>query len=462
MELARRALEAKTLETLKFLLTNELRALVEFDRCSLVSHLGGSSTLLAVNNQPLLDKKSKFYQQVSELAPKLRSMRVPLLLSAGTCPAAVGAEAETDDETERSLKSFMALSESDAVLVVPLNHQDAAIGHLIMEFYGERTVDETQIAELTRLSPFFGAGLTQKWIQESRRWLKPLLPQHAVEGTPGVSRTVRYLAAGAAAVVIIAIALFLIPISATVGGEAEIVPKQPYMAYSIIDGLVDQVMIREGQQVGKGQALAALDPKELDYKVETARTEFDALTEKMMILRSSSEEDPAKLAESRIVELNRNSALLDFNYYRWQRQFLEIKAPVSGIVVTKDVESLKGKLFKAGEVFCEIAAPGEYWAEVYAPEDRIADVQIGQTLRLYLNNEPLRAHILTVKEISPSAEARERLGNIYRVRSPFPEAEKFAKVGMKGIGKIDTVETTLWSMATRRLITFWNRLTLYF
>ena len=153
--------------------------------------------------------------------------------------------------------------------------------------------------------------------------------------------------------------------------------------------------------------------------------------------------------------------LAELEYLRWQRRFLEITAPVSGIILTKEVDTLVGKKFRAGEAFCEIAEPGDLWAEICVPEERISQVKVGQNASLYLNNNPLKAYAMRVREVSPRADALPRLGNIYRVRASFENEHPPVKTGMKGVGKIHVGTAKLWSILADRLATRWNQLSLY-
>ena len=50
VELASRAVAAESLDEVHFLLTNDLRTLVGYDRCFLITHLGGNSDLTAANS----------------------------------------------------------------------------------------------------------------------------------------------------------------------------------------------------------------------------------------------------------------------------------------------------------------------------------------------------------------------------------------------------------------------------
>lgn len=250
--------------------------------------------------------------------------------------------------------------------------------------------------------------------------------------------------------------LFLVPFQYTVGGEAEVAPGEHYYAFSKIEGLIGKIHVQEGHEVKKGAVLATLDPRDLDFKILTLHRELDILTKEMNILSDGAASQTSKLARAEIVELNRNKKLKELQYLKSQREFLEIKAPVSGTVVTKNIESLAGKRIGLGEAFCELAADSELEVDVYVPEDRVTRVKKGQPVAVYLNSEPTRAYNLTITEIAPRAEVTPRLGNIFRAKAKFADVPDSAVVGMKGIGKIHTGSCSLWSMIVDRIMTRWN------
>jgi multidrug resistance efflux pump len=234
------------------------------------------------------------------------------------------------------------------------------------------------------------------------------------------------------------------------------------LAFVRTDGLVERINVKEDSRVEKGQTLATLDPRDLDFEIKVAEKKFEILTQELMLLRRESGQEPSKLAESKLTELKRMSAWEELEYLKWKTRFLEIKAPVSGVVITREVDTLVGKKFKAGEPFCEIAVPSDLWVIIHVPEDRIGALEKGQIGAIYLNNEPGRPYNVHVAEIAPMAQAMPRLGNVYRVGATFVELPKRLKVGMKGIGKIHTGSSSLASMIGRRLLTRWNQLSIYY
>jgi multidrug resistance efflux pump len=168
------------------------------------------------------------------------------------------------------------------------------------------------------------------------------------------------------------------------------------------------------------------------------------------------------LAKVKLAELKREGVSAELEFLRWQGQFLVITAPVSGVIVTKDVETLVGKKLEAGEPFCEIAEPGLLQTEISVPEDRIMRVKPGREAQVYLNNAPGRGYKLKVDEISPRSEVEPRLGNVYKVTADFVDSPGPIRVGMKGIAGIDTGSTNLWTILTLRLSVRMNQLSLYF
>jgi len=443
LELCKRAAESKSLEDLYFLFVNDLHVLLEFDRCFLITHLGGRSRFVAANNLPTLESKSKLYGQVNALAPRLVTLDKGVYLS-GKLEGLDHALEGMDPELSDALKSYVGLSDRRYCFFVPFMYDDAPIAHLVFEFMDEDPPDQMPLVAFLRVAPLLTSVLVEKWLLDKKPDMAYLLGPAAGAKSRALKFSRRYLIPLAIVLVLLGTLLFYVPLVYTVGGEAVVSPWDRHVAFCKMDGLIDKVLVEEGAHVKKGEILAILDPTDLDYRMESARRESDILVKKMDLLSFESDKDPSKLGERKIVGLERKKVLKDLKHLQWQSQFLNITAPVDGIILTRDVESLAGKKMKEGEPFCEIAVPGQLAADVFVPEDKVGYVRKGQTEYIYLNNNPMKGHRLKVEEIAPAAEVTPRLGNVCRVRARFTNAPKSVKVGMKGVGKIDTVKTNLW------------------
>ncbi len=461
VEFASRAVAAGSLDEIYFLLTNDLRTLVRYERCFLVTHFGGESALVAATHQPVVDKKSELQNLLAAIGTSLRGIDRPLILHKGTFTKTISDESLTD-RVKAEFETYMSTSECDYLCCIPLVYNDAAVGHLIMEYFGQWGPEKTAMMASMKIAPVFAAALVGRWLFENK-------PQLARDVLPVSDRWsnrrrlfLRQLPLLAVSVALLAAFLFFVPFSYIVGGEAVIISREKQFAFCKIGGLIDKVFVQQGSEVKKGQTLATLDSTDLDYKIRHEQRQYEILTQDIALLRSHAIEDPSKLVKIQLLDLRRKNVAAELEYLRWQTQFLEIKSPVDGIVVTTDIDTLAGKKLNAGDPFCEIAEPELLAATVYVPDESIMRVKSGQDVDLYLNTSPTKARKLQVYEIAPRAEVQPRLGNVYDVRAKFREVPSSLRVGMKGIGKIHTGTSNLWTMLTRRIITRLNRLALYF
>ncbi len=457
LEFASRVSAAETLDELYFMLTNDLRALAEFDRCFLITHFDKHSQFVVATHQPVLDGKSRLQDKIHELADNLRQLDTPVV-----CSKKIDiAPGELSAERQAAIDSYIELSGCDYFCCIPLVQSKAICGHLILEYFGENIPDKNAVMAVAKVAPVFAAALSDKWLLENHPKIARLKSNWETAVKPRAF-SVSYISLFLIGVAVAALVFLLMPVSFSVGGEALIASKEKQYAFCKIGGLIDKVYVRHGDQIEKGQELATLDAREMEHKIKSEERQFEILTREMELIRSRAIDDPSMLSKSKLVELKRESVKAELDFLRWQSRFLVILAPVSGVIVTKDVETLSGKKLEAGEPFCEIAEPGLLCANIFVPEDRIMRVKTGQNAYVYLNNEPRRSYKAKVDEIAPRPEVEPRLGNVYKVTTIFNDSLAGIKVGMKGVGNIDTGTTNIWSLVSLRLAARLNQLLLYF
>jgi multidrug resistance efflux pump len=461
LELASRAACSESLDGLYFLLTNDLRTLTSFDRCLLITHLGGASRFVAATHLPTIENKSLLASKLQKLAQELPRLKNPLILSRQPTFKVLTPETLADHALS-ALREYGDLAGWNHLCCIPLSYEEAPVGHLLMEFSGDNLPEKSAVSAVAKVAPVFGNAIVCRWLAEQKRSIVTNLgPQDGARHLKRKWAARRVLLVALVAALVTAL-LFFVPFTFSVGGEAVIAPKERQYAFCKIRGLIAKVDVRQGSQVAKGQQLAALDPRELDFRIKREERQFELLTQEMALSRSRAFDDPSLLAKVKLAELKREGVNAELEFLRWQRQFLVITAPVSGVIVTKDVETLVGKKLEAGEPFCEIAQPGLLCTEISVPEDRIMRVKLGQAAHVYLNNAPSRGYRLKVDEIAPRSEVEPRVGNVYKVTAVFVDSPGPIKVGMKGIAGIDTGATDLWTILTLRLSSRLNRLSLYF
>jgi Barrel-sandwich domain of CusB or HlyD membrane-fusion len=458
LELAKNAMKARTLDDLQFLLVNDTRSLLQFDRSILVVHLDGKSALAATNNQPQLDKKAEFVRRVDKLAPSLKEVDRGLVLFAGRM--------KTDGLSEKAateLDAYMSYAGSSCLMIVPLSVYGRVIGHLLLEFFGDAAPGEIETLTLMNMVPFFSSALAEKWMLAKKKRFSKLFFSSVSTGVRGRRLTSRYLKFGIVLAIAVAIMIALsLPVTLKIGGECEVVPEYEHYAFVEMDGIVEKVLTKEGDSVKKGQVVAVLDSSEIDYKIREAERLLESYRTEIGILRNMAAEDPTKLAESQLVAIKRRIGQQNLNFLKWQRRFLEIRSPADGIVLTEKVETLVGKRFQAGGHFCTVAPHDDLQMAIFVKESDVAAVKVGQKCEAYFNYEPSKAHELIVRRISPRSEVRDTAGGVFKVTADFAKQPPNIKPGMQGIARVNTHQASLWYVLSRRMKTRINEILLVF
>jgi len=459
LSLVKRALGAKSLDELLYILTNDTRTLIQFDRASFITHIGGASRIAATSHEADLNNRTVFVQKQNALASALCRQNTALLLSNRGDDDA-WSDLPITPELKEALRSYLEFSTFARLLAIPLIHRQHVVAHMVLEFSSVHRPTEPEIHSFMDLAPMFAAALTEKTLLSARPELDGLIENRPSDPTR-TSVPKKYFVFAALGLAFLALVFFVVPFPFSLSGEAQIISQKPRIAFAGTDGVLDKVLVKEGQHVTEGQVLAGMDPKELDLQTMGLSAQLDILNHQMNRLLMEAANKPERLAEKTSVALKREAALAELQFLEWKKQQLEIRSPASGIVITKDVQTLGGKRLRTGEMFCEIAAPEELAAQVFVTEERISDVSVGQDMDVYLNTNPTEAYRLKVDRIAPAPNVLPRIGTVYRITAPFDTSDDSLRVGMKGIGKVHLPGKTLWDMISYRLATRWNQLSLY-
>lgn len=144
------------------------------------------------------------------------------------------------------------------------------------------------------------------------------------------------------------------PISKTLQLNGELIPYEKASVVSKVNGYVKKVAVDIGQQVHKGQTLAIIDAPEMSFQIAEANSKTKVALSKLEATKSNYDRllaasgTPGAVAP---IELDQakgqmdadmqsyNAAIAVKNTYSTMGGYLVIKAPFSGIVTTRAVNS---------------------------------------------------------------------------------------------------------------------------
>jgi biotin carboxyl carrier protein len=304
------------------------------------------------------------------------------------------------------------------VVGVPMtDRQGKPLGAIVASNSQAESIDLV-VGLLEVLGPMLSGKLAHLQTMQPRRW----------------ERFIRSLADSAAeqprriAVVMVAVftAVMLIPVGYNVPAVCELQPVQRRFVAAPFDGPLENVYVRPGDVVQKGDLLARINPREIEYQLAGLRADLmRAVQEKKGLV---AEHD---FAGSKIAGLEAKRIQLDTDLLQYQREHLEIRSPLSGVVVAGDLETSEGTPLSKGETLFEIAPLGQMIVEIGIGEEDLAYVRTGMEVEFYLHALPARNMRGTLRHVHPQAELRNH-DNVFIGEVHVEDSEGLLRPGMRG------------------------------
>jgi RND family efflux transporter MFP subunit len=229
---------------------------------------------------------------------------------------------------------------------------------------------------------------------------------------------------------LIALMLLIIPWPMRVASDATVVPADRRRVSAIEGGVVQRVYVHEGDIVQAGQMLAQLDDGA--DRVKLAQAETDLAQARRDLAEAEYRNDPPAAGQAQI---RADLHVTEVNLEQQRITEAQLRAPITGVVVTPKVEEKTGAMIPAGEGFCEIVAQDHMAAEMSVAEADLALVQAGESVALKLNAFPTATFEGQVDRVGTQARA-EAGEQYFLVRAVFQNPEGRAREGMVGRARV--------------------------
>jgi putative peptide zinc metalloprotease protein len=253
---------------------------------------------------------------------------------------------------------------------------------------------------------------------------------------------------------VIALALIFAPIwPDSIEGRFELEPAHKAVIRAEVPGEVDRVLVKEGQAVTVGAAIVSLRDLALESEAAQVHAELGIATARTAQAQlryagyGSAEQERQRLS-------NRHKVLLD------QVEKLEVKSPISGVVVTPRLENLAGSYLKAGSTIAEVDDLSAFRARIYVPGISVRYVSPGDPVTLKMDAQfwPRKGRVLSVASITSALpegliETEKKYqgfrGPQYFAATLEVAADSTLREGMPGTGKIRVGRRSLAGFAWR-------------
>ncbi|WP_445147264.1 efflux RND transporter periplasmic adaptor subunit [Dyella sp. Tek66A03] len=206
--------------------------------------------------------------------------------------------------------------------------------------------------------------------------------------------------------------------------------------------LAGQLVAREahlGNVVKKGQVLAQLDDTDATRNEASAHAALQAAEHRLTFATQQRDRDQAQAKADLISRLQldqthdayaaalaaRDQAREQLALAQNQSRYTQLIADRDGRITSEQAEV--GQVLSAGQPVFGFAWSGERDIYIDVPEDRIANVSVGQTATVTLPAMPGKTYAAQVRDLSPAADPQART---YRVKLALDAAGQNLPLGM--------------------------------
>jgi biotin carboxyl carrier protein len=293
-----------------------------------------------------------------------------------------------------------------------------------------------QHAEQAKASPWRRTLATLKQVKPSRQAFKTLLQaMRHVENWRHFGRWLLHTRRGRITLAVGVVLLF--PVRLSVIAPGQLVPANPSVIRSPLDGIVERILVQPSQTVQAGTPLIEFDRISLASRLEVALQALaTAAAEYRQYAQQALSEPKAKAqmaaAQGRIEEKRAEVAYLDALNKR-----AILTAPRAGIALLDDPSEWVGRPVSTGERILMVADEKDAEIEAWLSPADLIELPEDAEVTIYLNARPLSPVSGTVRYVTHEAMLQPEGQYAYRLRAKLSAGENAPRVGLKGSVKVN-------------------------
>lgn len=457
---------------------NDGRQIIQCDRVSVILKRGAKAVATAVSGADAPNRRANTVRLMEKLADRVISAGEPLFFT--------GLMEKLAPQIEKPLGDYIHESNVRLIYIVPLFEPEPlipvgddkdkpmskpavpkrAFGALFVEQVSESRA-KTGLTDRADLVADHAAAALHNAVTHQSLFLLPLwrFLGDGVERLRG--RTLAKVVAVAVVLAVVTIALILVPWEYRVEGKGRLMPVIQRDVFATWDGEVVEIFVNSGSPVKAGDPLVRLRNEELQAKLIVAQREVQEKTAMENSLQKSRDDALKKADQNTLIEIDGKivqtrieivSAKLQVKLLSEQNDLLTVRAPISGVVPTFQVDQLlRNRPVARGEKLLEVMdETGPWRLELEVPEKRMGHVLRRQ---MALNTIQLPVEFLpatstettfhgTLTELAARSTVAEGEGSIVEVmvaidKDEKPELKSNLRIGAEVRGKISCGERSL-------------------
>lgn len=420
LQIARRVREATRPEEVGFIAVNESKQILDYRQAALWVEGRGVS---AVSGIPEPDQGAPYIQW---LGAAFRDWR-----KGSGCRRAV-----PEDLPPALAQAWSDWLPSQAA-IAPFASKGGDTFALLM-LAREEPWEEHELALLAELSSIYSHGL------------QAVMPARGLRSRAGRLFSKSW---GRVALMLLLLAALCFPVRMSVQAPAEVVPKDPFVVRSPLEGVIDRFHVRPNEPVTQGQLLFEFDRTNLRARLGVAGKSFEVAAEEYRQAAQLALSDDKGRAEVMPRRGRMEEKATELSYSRQLLQRVEVRAPRAGIAVFAEQNDWVGKNVAIGERVLVIADAGKAEMLIHLPVADAIELTLGTPVTLYLATDPQHPRPGELRYASYKPEVTASGIAAYRLKADFAQGAGLPRIGLAGTARIYGKKVTLAYFLFRRPLT---------
>lgn len=443
-----------------YTVVNEGRKMIGCDRVSIAVMRGRQCKIEAVSGQDAIENRSNVANFLGQLATRVVATGESLWYDGSTI--------DMPPQVETALDRYIDESHTRMMVVLPVrrpkrpqdvretvtgeaddesNEGNEIVGALIVEQI-ESSLPDEMIRSRSDLVYEHTARALTNCLDHNNIFLMPLWRAVGRMGWIVRGRTLPKTVAISTAVLVLLGILFLARKDFNMESEGALQPVVKQDIFVPIDGIVEEVLVEDQDEVQEGDLLVRLRDTDLEVQFEDIVGQRDAKKERLFSVetallkqRNLTEVERIRLS-GEASELRQELRTLDKQYELLKKKYdmLEIRSPIAGqVMMAWDVEqTLMRRPVTTGQVVMTVVDPNAEWElELYMRESRAGyvreafddadlrekDEEVASRVSYILATDPGTYRYGTLQEIKGGVEVDQERGPFVRMKVDIKQSD---------------------------------------
>ncbi|NDV24539.1 efflux RND transporter periplasmic adaptor subunit [Desulfovibrio sp. JC022] len=420
-QLVLEAVLAKSEQELVFRMLNRSIGLCHYDRALFFRFDSLSPSLSGISGQSEVNKNSEKAAQWISMIKELESRNKISIIS-------------KDSFTKNALESwedYIKISGGISVLWMPIRAWGKTVGGIWLECWNGKTWSEQEMKLLSPLTMGYGGAWERLHPQ------RPFFEKFKALGKKKRSMTF---------CLFFIVLLMFLRLPLRVVAPCEVVAKEPLVVTAPLNGVVNELKVRPGDQVEVGQLLFVYDRRMVEKELNVAREQVQIIESSLDRARMQAFADPRARSEIKIFEhrLKQENSRLDLARYNVSR--LEVRSEKEGIAEISDPERWRGRPVSIGERVLSVVDPDNTQIRIHIPEDDNMPFDFKRPAKIMLNVFPEKTIPALLDYVGNEIFSNADTPAGVQAEAEWVQKESGVKIGLKGTAILygDKVSLGYW------------------